>query len=173
RKGQRRLLEAASVIAEQGRDVRVVLVGKGRQERALRRKAAALGVAVDFHVDVPWAELPERYAEFDVFAMPCKSRWFGLEVEGLGIVFLEASASAIPVVAGDSGGAPETVIEGSTGFVVHDTDGLVRALERLADAPELRASMGAAGRAFVESQWTWDQVAARLSSGLHEVVGSG
>ena len=170
RKGQARLLDAAAAVIEAGQPVRVVLVGKGRQEKTLRRQAAALGLEVDFHVDVPWSELPERYREFDVFAMPCKSRWLGLEVEGLGIVFLEASASGVPVIAGDSGGAPETVVEGETGLVVRTRKELVDALSRLVRSPEDRAGMGAAGRAFVESRWTWEQVAERLLDGLRRVI---
>ena len=67
---------------------------------------------------VPWAELPAHYGAGDVFAMPCRTRRGGLDVEGLGIVYLEASATGLPVVAGDSGGAPDAVLDGETGWVV-------------------------------------------------------
>jgi phosphatidylinositol alpha-1,6-mannosyltransferase len=170
RKGQKRILEAARKLVDGGLDVRVDLVGKGRNEAALRRSAEKLGVETGFHVDVPWADLPGLYRQFDIFAMPCRSRWFGLEVEGLGIVFLEAAAVGLPVVAGDSGGAPETVIEGATGDVVRSDRELAQALERLARAPEERAVMGAAGRRMVEANWTWEKVAERVASGLLGIV---
>ena len=74
----------------------------------------------------------------DVFALPCRTRGGGLDVEGLGIVLLEASASGLPVVAGHSGGAPETVREGVTGHVVdgRDTGALADALAGLLADPD-------------------------------------
>jgi phosphatidylinositol alpha-1,6-mannosyltransferase len=114
---------------------------------------------------VPSAELAGHYAMADVFTMPCRTRGSGLDVEGLGIVFLEASATGVPVVAGDSGGAPEAVKQGETGRVV---DG--RSVEQIADAvsgiladPALAARMGEAGRRWVETDWNWAVHTARLS----------
>ena len=101
----------------------------------------------------------------DVFAMPCRTRGAGLDVEGLGIVFLEASASGVPVIAGSSGGAPETVCHNKTGMVV---DG--RSVNQVADAvsdlladPDRAAAMGAAGREWVTAHWRWDDLAGRLA----------
>lgn len=96
--------------------------------------------------------------------MPCRTRRGGLDVEGLGIVYLEASATGLPVVAGDSGGAPDAVLDGETGWVVRgesaeDTADRVSTL--LLD-PELRARMGERGRAWVEEKWRWDLLAERL-----------
>ena len=113
---------------------------------------------------VPWEELPAHYDAGDVFAMPCRSRFAGLEVEGLGIVFLEASATGLPVVAGRSGGSPDAVLDGVTGRVVDgmrvaEVAGAVAAL--LAD-PERARAMGAAGREWVDREWRWDVLAARL-----------
>lgn len=170
RKGQLRVLRAARILARRGVDVRVMLVGRGRLEGRLRRRAQRWGVDTEFHVDVPWAELPDLYRTVDVFAMPARSRWAGLEVEGLGIVYLEASASGIPVIAGDSGGAPETVRDGETGFVVSSVDELVDRLGRLVADADLRAAMGVAGRRFVEESWTWPKVAERLVAALEPVV---
>jgi phosphatidylinositol alpha-1,6-mannosyltransferase len=94
--------------------------------------------------------------------MPCRTRWGGLDVEGLGIVYLEASATGLPVIAGDSGGAPDAVLEGETGYVVANLTALVdRLVELLSDRDHARA-MGAAGRAWVEREWRWDLQAARL-----------
>lgn len=170
RKGHAAVMQAANRLHDQGSNVRVKVVGRGRLEARLRRLAATLDVPVDFHVDIPWTDLPERYREMDIFAMPCRNRWLGLEQEGLGIVFLEAAATGLPVVAGASGGAPETVLPGKTGFVVHDAATLEEALTLLvSDAPRA-AAMGAAGRAFMEDHHTWDAVMERLRLGLEQAV---
>lgn len=163
RKGQDRLLDA---IARLDRDVQVLFVGKGRTESALRTKADKLGVDARFEVDVPWSALPGLYQQMDVFCMPTKSRWGGLEVEGLGLVYLEAAATGIPVLAGDSGGSPETVLPGETGFVVSSVDDIVEGLRMLIDDPAMAREMGAAGREFVESEFTWERVVERFHDGF-------
>jgi phosphatidylinositol alpha-1,6-mannosyltransferase len=170
RKGHAEVLHAVAELAAKGYRVRAKIVGRGRLERRLRQVAEKLELAVDFHVDIPWSELPVRYREMDVFAMPCRNRWLGLEQEGLGIVFLEAAASGLPVVAGASGGAPETVLPGRSGFVVHDRDGLIEALELLLSDRVRCAEMGERGRQYMESSYSWDGVMERLRSGLELAV---
>ncbi|GGY69388.1 hypothetical protein GCM10010342_66490 [Streptomyces anulatus] len=106
----------------------------------------------------PHAAMPEHYAACDVFAMPCRTRRRGLEVEGLGIVFLEAAASGLPVLVGDSGGAPDTVRDGETGHVVDGRDVAAvadRLVELLRDRAAARA-MGEKGRAWVREAWGWE-----------------
>lgn len=168
RKGQHRLLEAVSRL---GRDVRVLLVGRGRFEGRLRSQAKRTGLDVEFAVDVPWGDLPGLYRRMDVFAMPTSSRWGGLEVEGLGLVYLEAAASGLPVLAGDSGGSPETVLPGRTGFVVASVDALVEGLGMLLDDPDRAREMGQAGRRFVETEFTWGRVVERLQNGFAPHLG--
>lgn len=163
RKGQHRLIEAASELPF---PVEVLLVGTGRTERRLRRLADKLDVEARFAVDVPWSELPGLYRQMDVFCMPCRSRWGGLEVEGLGLVFLEAAATGLPVLAGNSGGSPETVIPGETGFVVHSTDDIVQGLGILLNDPDAARGMGLAGRRFVEDVFTWPRVVERFRAGF-------
>ena len=92
--------------------------------------------------------------------MPCRTRGFGLDVEGLGIVFLEASASGLPVIAGRSGGAPETVRPGRTGMVVdgRDVGELADAVGGLLADPDRAAAWGANGRAWVTRAWNWDGI---------------
>ncbi len=170
RKGQDRLIAAASELRSRGRDVRLVLVGRGRTEARLRSKVEAASIPARFEVDVPWSRLGDLYAEMDVFCMPCRSRWGGLEVEGLGLVFLEAAAAGLPVLAGTSGGAPETVVPGVTGYVVGDVGSIVEAVELLAEDPAKRARLGAAGRARVAADFTWDRVVARLLAGFRAVA---
>jgi phosphatidylinositol alpha-1,6-mannosyltransferase len=170
RKGQRRVLHAVAALRREGWDLQVLLVGAGRDEADHRRLAARLDVPTRFEVDVPYARLPSLYREMSVFAMPCRSRWFGLEVEGLGVVFLEAAASGLPVIAGDSGGAPETVDPGVTGFVVDRDASLADALLRLVADPGLASAMGEAGRARVERRHTWGSAAARFEEGLRGAI---
>jgi phosphatidylinositol alpha-1,6-mannosyltransferase len=168
RKGQDRLIEAVARLDE---DVEVLLVGKGRKEDSLRKLAHDRGVKARFAVDVPWRDLPGLYQQMDIFCMPTSSRWGGLEVEGLGLVYLEAAATGLPVLAGDSGGSPETVLPGRTGFVVAGVEDIVDGLGILLADPVRAAEMGAAGRAFVESEFTWDRVVERLLGGFAPHLG--
>ncbi len=166
RKGQSRLIRAAGRLRRSGVPVELVLVGKGRKESSLRRLAARSGVPVRFEVDVPWEALPGLYREMAVFAMPSRSRWLGLEVEGLGIVYLEAAAAGLPVIAGDSGGAPEAIIPGVTGYIAADVRSLEKALRRLLSDRSRATRMGAQGRSWVEAEHTWRHVADRVKAAI-------
>jgi phosphatidyl-myo-inositol dimannoside synthase len=175
RKGQDRLIEAWPRVVARVPEARLLLVGGGPYERRLRRLAAASPVADRIHLtgEVAWEELPAHYAAGDVFAMPCRTRWLGLDLEALGVVFLEAAATGLPVVAGRSGGAPETVSEGVTGAVV---DGrrpgpVGEAVAGLLADPARARAMGAAGRRRVEAEFCWEAVVARLEE-LLAVAGS-
>ncbi len=172
RKGQARVLKAVASLRAEGLDVEAFLVGKGRDENRLRSLAKRLGVPTRFEVGVAFADLPPLYRQMHVFAMPCRSRWFGLEAEGFGVVFLEAAASGLPVVAGGSGGAPETVEPGRTGFVVDRPDSLVDALRRLVSDPELRSSMGSAGADRAGQRYSWPAVAERFTAGVERAIGN-
>jgi len=168
RKGQDRLLRA---VASLDREVAVLFVGTGRTEGDIRRLADKLGVRTRFEVNVPWSKLPGLYQSMDVFCMPCKSRWGGLEVEGLGLVFLEAAATGLPVLAGDSGGAPETVLPGQTGFVVASVSDIVAGLDFLLADPDGSAEMGRRGRDLMLSEFTWRRVVERLHGGFAPHIG--
>ncbi|MGA5874353.1 glycosyltransferase family 4 protein [Streptomyces cellulosae] len=166
RKGQDTLIRAMPAILAAEPDAVLLIVGGGPYGKDLRRLAADTGVAasVRFTGSVPWSELPAHYGAGDVFAMPCRTRRGGLDVEGLGIVYLEASATGLPVVAGDSGGAPDAVLDGETGWVVpgtSPTETADRITTLLAD-PELRDRMGRRGREWVEEKWRWDLLADKL-----------
>jgi phosphatidylinositol alpha-1,6-mannosyltransferase len=160
RKGQDRLIEALPEIALRVPSVHLLLVGEGPHRKFLERIAAKHGVAdrVTFIGRVKYDELPFYFGVGDVFAMPSRSRFFGLEVEGLGIVYLEASSCGLPVLAGSSGGAPDAVLVGETGIVVDGqniqevADGVSRLL---LDSTTAR-SMGIAGRRWVVERWSWD-----------------
>ncbi|MFJ9695137.1 glycosyltransferase family 4 protein [Kitasatospora sp. NPDC101183] len=168
RKGQDTLIEAMPQILADVPDAVLLIVGGGPYRADLEKLADAKGVraSVRFTGSVPWEELPAHYGAGDVFAMPCRTRRGGLDVEGLGIVYLEASATGLPVVAGDSGGAPDAVLEGETGYVVPGGSPAPTAerIVRLLKDEELRRSMGEAGRRWVERSWRWDLLAGRLTS---------
>jgi len=172
RKGQDQLIRALPRVREKVPDAVLLLVSGGPDRKRLRRLASATGVAehVVFTGSVPLDELPAHYAAGDVYAMPCRTRRGGLDVEGLGIVYLEASACGLPVVAGDSGGAPDAVLEGETGFVVggRDLEALVDRLVKLLTDRDLARRMGAAGRAWTEVEWPWERQAARMTALLSE-----
>jgi phosphatidylinositol alpha-1,6-mannosyltransferase len=166
RKGQDTLIRAMPLIRTRVPGAALLVVGGGPDRDRLRRLAQATGVASDvvFTGSVSWEDLPEHFAAGDAFAMPCRTRNRGLDVEGLGIVYLEASATGLPVVAGDSGGAPDAVREGETGYVVNGRDpGQLadRVAGLLADR-DLAKRMGAAGRAWVERDWRWATQADRM-----------
>ncbi|MEN2418667.1 glycosyltransferase family 4 protein [Streptomyces rimosus] len=168
RKGQDTLIEAMPRILAEVPDAVLLIVGGGPYEKQLHALAVEKGVAdsVRFTGSVPWEELPAHYGAGDVFAMPCRTRRGGLDVEGLGIVYLEASATGLPVVAGDSGGAPDAVLDGETGYVVpggSPTVAAERVIALLKD-PEARRRMGERGRAWVEEKWRWDLLAERLKA---------
>ena len=166
RKGQDVLLRALPLVHKEIPDAALLLVGGGPAMPRLQSLVSSLGLERDVVLtgSVPWEELPAHYDAGDVFAMPCRDRLRGMEVEGLGIVFLEASATGLPVVAGRSGGSPDAVRDGVTGHVVDGTsveEVAGRLVGLLAD-PDAARAMGAAGRTWVEEAWRWDVLAARL-----------
>jgi phosphatidylinositol alpha-1,6-mannosyltransferase len=170
RKGQARVLRAAAELRARGHPVDVLLVGWGPLEQRMRDLATRLGVPTRFEISVPSERLPALYREMDGFAMPARSRWFGLETEGLGICYLEASATGLPVVVGSSGGAPETIDPGKTGFVADSVAGIVEAVERWLADPAAARVMGGLGRERVEDRFTWDPVMDRLRKGISEAA---
>lgn len=172
RKGQDMLIRTLPELRKRIPDVALLLVGGGPYRKHLTDMVAALGVrdSVVITGSVPWAELPAHYNAGDVFAMPARTRGRGLDVEALGIVYLEASATGLPVVAGNSGGAPETVLDGVTGHVVdgRNVAHLRDTLAALLADPVRAKQMGQAGRAWVAEQWRWDVLAERLSGLLED-----
>src|SRR5262249_16005943 len=147
-------------------DAVLLLVGGGPYAGRLQRLAGRLGVAgsVILTGSVPWPGLPSYYDAGNVVAVPRRTRRHGLDVRGLGIVLLEASACGMPVIGGDSGNAPDAIRDGETGYVVAGTSpaGVAeRLLYLLTDPPGARA-MGEKGMAWVDQEWRWDLVARRL-----------
>ena len=167
RKGQDVLIEALALVRRDLPDAALLIVGRGPYHDRLLELARERGVAdaVVLSGGVPLEELPAHYAAGEVFAMPCRTRRAGMDVEGLGIVYLEASAAGLPVLAGNSGGAPDAVRHGETGYVVdgRSVSTVAARLVQLLQDEALRKRLGAAGRAWVERDWTWTVAADRLT----------
>ncbi len=166
RKGQDTLITAWPRVRAEVQGAVLLLVGDGPYAPALKRQAHRLGVSGDvvFTGPVPWSELPGYYDAANVFAMPCRTRRAGLDVEGLGMVYLEASATGLPVIGGDSGGAPDAILDGESGYVVRGAVGLAARVAELLNDPARARAMGEKGLAWVDREWRWDLAAARLTS---------
>ncbi|HWC69592.1 MAG TPA: glycosyltransferase family 4 protein [Actinomycetota bacterium] len=174
RKGQDVLIGGMGRIRRTVPDATLVIVGGGPDEQRLRGLAAdAPDGSVVFTGQVSEADLPRYYALGDVFAMPCRTRLAGMEVEGWGNVFIEAAACAKPVVVGDSGGAREALVDGETGIVVdgRDAEQVADAVSGLLADPGRARAMGEAGRARVLRAHTWPSIARTLELWLQEAAG--
>jgi phosphatidylinositol alpha-1,6-mannosyltransferase len=159
RKGQDVLITAMPEILREIPDAHLLLIGEGPYRQYLESQVKKL--QIDSHVSfigrISYADLPRYICLGEVFAMPARSRLAGLEVEGLGIVYLEASACGLPVIAGNSGGAPDAVREGVTGFVIdgRNPQAVAQSITELLAAPERARTMGLAGRAWIIEEWRW------------------
>ena len=166
RKGQDTLLRAWPRVLAAAPGAILLIAGAGPFGKNLEDLSERLRLthSVRFAGAVPWQDLPAWYDAADVFAMPCRTRRGGLDVEGLGIVYLEASATGLPVVGGDSGGAPDAILDGESGYVVPGRSVAAvagRITELVTDQARARA-MGEKGLAWVQQEWRWELVAARL-----------
>ena len=167
RKGQDVLIEAMPAIIKEVPQAHILMIGEGPYRSYLENRVKSLGIQerVTFIGRIQYADLPRYICAGDVFVMPSRSRLAGLEVEGLGIVYLEASACGLPVIAGNSGGAPDAVLEGETGLVVDGTkkeDVAAATIALLLDADRSKA-MGLRGRQWIIQEWRWDIWSARFA----------
>jgi len=164
------VLLQAWALREADRAAELLLVGDGPDQRRLRRLSRRLGLedSVRFAGRVPRRTVPGLLQQAAIFALPVRTRLAGLNPEGLGLGFLEAAAAGLPVIAGRSGGAPETVIDGSTGYVVdpHDPQALADRIDALLSDPARAVRMGAAGRDFVRERFGSDIARATLRAAL-------
>jgi phosphatidylinositol alpha-1,6-mannosyltransferase len=172
RKGQDVLIRAMPAIRRLVPDAALLLVGGGPDRERLASMAADHPGSVVLAGEVSEADLPRYYRAGDVFAMPCRTRRGGLEVEGWGNVFIEAAACGRPVVVGDSGGAREALVDGATGLLVdgRDVGAVAEAVGGLLADPARAQAMGAAGRARVERHFTWPRAASQLAGWLREAA---
>ena len=184
RKGMDTLIQAASLVSGRFPGLSVAIAGAGRDRRRLERLASHANVRVDFLGRLSAADLPDFYACSDVFALCCRSRWWGLEQEGFGIVLIEAAATGVPCVTIDSGGVAEAVKDKETGLVVQaepDEDGpekgspkgarvadVAEALATILGDPDLARRMGEAGRRRAEEELSYDILAAKLGDAIDQ-----
>lgn len=160
RKGQDRLIEGMPKILRSIPNAHLLIVGEGPHRQKLVKRVNQLKINdyVTFVGRIGYEQLPEYICVGDLFAMPSRSRFLGLEVEGLGISYLEASACGLPVIAGASGGAPDAVDQGKSGVVVSgvDNDAIVKAVISFLNDPEISKTMGQHGRKWVIEKWRWE-----------------
>lgn len=169
RKGFDVLIEAAARLSGHHLHLQVLIGGSGRDHGRLQRLIDRTGAPVRLLGRVEDEDLPLLYGAADVFSMTCRTRWFGLEQEGFGIVFLEAAAAGVPQIAGASGGAHEAVAHGETGLVVDDpasVEETITALDRLLADPGLRRRMASAARERAVAEFSYDVLAERLGRAL-------
>ena len=171
RKGQDVLIDALSILRERDKNLHLLIVGAGNYEKALRARVEKLNLnsSVTFAGRIEYQELPAHFRLADIFASPTRDRFGGLEVEGLGIVYLEASASGLPVIAGNSGGAPDAVLDGRTGLVREGRNAhlLAQTLQELLENDNVRSEMGKQGREWMEREWNWEVIGARFRTMLN------
>ena len=167
RKGQDVLIEAMPAIIKDVPEAHILMIGEGPYRSYLETRAKSLGIEdkITFIGRIQYADLPRYICVGDLFVMPSRSRLAGLEVEGLGIVYLEASACGLPVIAGDSGGAPDAVLEGQTGLVVDGTSKseVTAAVVELLLDPDRSRAMGVRGRQWIIQEWRWEIWSARFA----------
>jgi phosphatidylinositol alpha-1,6-mannosyltransferase len=167
RKGQDTLIHAWPLVLATTPDATLLLVGDGPYRSRLERMARHLGVdgSVVFTGAPSRVELPGYFDAGDVFAMPCRTRRRGLDVEGLGMVFLEAAATGLPVVGGDSGNSADAIRDGETGYVVSGVSvaDLADRLKRLLNDPCAAKAMGEKGLAWVHQEWRWEIITQRFA----------
>lgn len=172
RKGQDQLIRALPRLRREWPAVRLLIVGHGGDEPRLKRLVHSCDMVehVVFAGEVPYAQLPGYFRVGDVFAMPCRTRFAGLETEGLGAVYLQAAAVGRPCVGGLAGGAPEAVRDGETGVVVDGSnlEVVAAAVGGLLREPARASAMGRAGATWVHGELTWDHMAERLRTLLAE-----
>ena len=169
RKGMDVLIEAVGALSAERGDLTLAIGGGGRDRRRLELKARRSGARIHFLGRVSDAELPMLDGAADVWAMCCRDRWFGLEQEGFGIVFLEAAATGVAQLAGRSGGSDEAVVDGQTGLVVdrpQDAAAVASGLARLLDDTELRLLLGKQARRRAVTEFDYDKLARRLHEAL-------
>ncbi len=170
RKGQDVLVRAMPEIRRRVGDVGLLLVGGGPSRSRIESMMREYGVADSVHItgSVPFEQLPSLFRTGDVFAMPCRERLRGLDVEGLGMVFLEAAACGLPVVAGRSGGSTDAVLDGESGVLVDGTkpEDVARAVADLLLDKGKAEAMGARGREWATERWTWQAATDGLTSML-------
>ena len=158
------LIDAVHEINEEGHEIKLNILGFGKQENYLKKLAGISSAEVTFFDDLKEDEKSDFYKSIDIFAMPSTSKYFGIEYEGLGLVYLEAGIHGLPVIVGASGGSIETILPGRSGFVVSSPKLLKEAILYFINNPQKIEEFGIASKKFVEENYNWKNSINKLES---------
>ena len=147
------VIEAVHELKEKGHDIELDILGFGKQQNYLQRLASISSANVNF-IEENMDEDYNFYQNIDIFVMPSKSKYFGAEFEGLGLVYLEAASHGMPTLVGSSGGAPETVIPGQSGFVVGDKKAIIEGVLYFIENPDKLTVFGNKNRENIENNFS-------------------
>jgi phosphatidylinositol alpha-1,6-mannosyltransferase len=173
RKGHDMVIRALSKLRDRLPNVTYLIVGDGPYRDQIEKVSKDVGVRdhVVFAGQIPSEDLPHVYAISDVFAMPSRDQSEACDVEGFGLVFLEANACGKPVIGGRCGGMPDAIVDGVTGFLVNpeDPEDIAIALRRLLTDSNLANRLGRQGYSRVVRDFTWPQVGTRVQGILDSI----
>lgn len=147
------VIEAVHELKEKGYDIELDILGFGKQQNYLQRLASISSAKVNF-IEENMDEDYNFYQNIDIFVMPSRSKYFGAEFEGLGLVYLEAASHGMPTLVGSSGGAPETVIPGQSGFVVGDKKAIIEGVLYFIENPDKLTVFGNKNRENIENNFS-------------------
>ena len=174
RKGQDMVIQALPRLHRHIPEVTYLIIGDGPYRMQLEKLAMTMGVRdrVIFAGKIPNKELPDIYALSDVFVMPSREQLEACDVEGFGLVFLEANGCGKPVIGGRSGGIPEAIVDGVTGLLVdpEEAEDIANGLARLLCDGNLAARLGQQGRSRVLREFQWTKVGNRVQAILDSIV---
>jgi phosphatidylinositol alpha-1,6-mannosyltransferase len=157
------VIDAVHELKENGHDVELDILGFGKQKNYLQRLSLLSSAKVNF-IDEQVDEEYNFYENIDIFVMPSKSKYFGVEFEGLGLVYLEAASYGIPTLVGASGGSPETIIPGQSGFVVGDKKAVVDGILYFIQNPKELEIFGKRNKENILENFSLDVLAQRFES---------
>jgi len=158
------LIDAVHEINQEGYDIKLNILGFGKQENYLKKLAGISSAEVTFFNDLEGGNNGDFYKSIDIFAMPSTSKYFGIEYEGLGLVYLEAGTYGLPVIVGASGGSIETILPGRSGFVVSSPKILKEAILYFINNPQKLEEFGKASKKFVKENYNWENSIEKLES---------
>ena len=158
------LIDAAHEINQEGYEIKLNILGFGKQENYLKKLAGITSAEVTFFDDLEEEENSNFYKSIDIFAMPSTSKYFGIEYEGLGLVYLEAGSYGMPVIVGASGGSIETILPGRSGFVVSSPKLLKEAILYFINNPQKIEEFGNESKKFVKENYNWKKSIDKLES---------
>jgi len=158
------LIDAAHEINQEGYEIKLNILGFGKQENYLKKLAGITSAEVTFFDDLEEEENSNFYKSIDIFAMPSTSKYFGIEYEGLGLVYLEAGSYGMPVIVGASGGSIETILPGRSGFVVSSPKLLKEAILYFINNPQKIEEFGNESKKFVKENYNWEKSIDKLES---------